>query len=88
METKTLKRTGWILILFGLVGLGITAAQMMTVMSADTIGSASFLSDSISGTLVPATIGALFALAGVIMVSFGWWRRRLRKQRVAFKSAA
>ena len=37
MKVKTLKRTGWILILCGLVGVGITTAEMMTLRLEGTI---------------------------------------------------
>lgn len=88
IKVKTLKRTGWILILCGLVGVGITAAEMMTIRSGETIESPPVLAEAISGTLAPATIGALLALAGLIMVLLGWWRGRPRKQTTAFHSAA
>ena len=85
---KTLKRTGWILILCGLAGVGITAAEMLTIRSGETIDSAPALSEAISGTLGPAMMGALSALVGVIMVLFGCWRGRPKKQTTAFQSAA
>ena len=84
MKVKTLKRTGWILILCGLVGGGTTAAEMMTIRLGETIDSPPVLAEAISGTLASATIGSLLALTGLVMVLLGWWRGRPRKQPTAF----
>lgn len=79
MKVKTLKRIGWILILCGLVGVGITTAEMMTMRLGETTDSPRVHAEAISGTLAPATIGSLLALTGLIMVLLGWWRGRPRR---------
>ena len=88
MKVKTLKRTGWILILCGLIGVGFTAAAMMTIGPGEGIDSPPALAEAISGTLAPATIGALLAFAGLIIVLLGWWRGRPRKRKTTLHSAA
>ena len=85
---KTLERTGWILILCGLIGVGFTAAAMMTIGPGEGIDSPPALAEAISGTLAPATIGHLLALAGLVMVLLGWWRGRAMKQTTTFHSGA
>ena len=76
VKVKMLKRTGWILLICGLVGVGFTAADMMTIGSGEVIDSPAVLAEAISGTLAPATFGALLALVGLIMVLLGWRRGR------------
>ena len=88
MKIKLLKRTGKILLLCALVGLGITATNMITIISDQTIDSVPAFTEAISGTLLPATIGSVLGLAGLIMVLVGWWRRRPQKHATAFQSAA
>ena len=79
MKVQTLKRTGWILILGGLTGVGVTTAEMMSILREETIDSPRVYAEAISGTLSPAIIGSLLALTGLIMVLLGWWRGRLRR---------
>jgi hypothetical protein len=79
MKAKTLKRIGWILILCGLVGVGITTAEMMTMRLGETTDSPRVHAEAISGTLAPATIGSLLTFTGLIMVLLGWWRGRPRR---------
>ena len=79
MKVQTLKRTGWILILCGLAGVGVTTAEMMSILREETIDSPRVYAEAISGTLSPAIIGSLLALTGLIMVLLGWWRGRLRR---------
>ena len=79
MKVKSLKRTGWLLILCGLVGVGITTAEMMTLRLEGSIDSPRVHAEAISGTLAPATIGSLLTLTGLIMVLLGWWRGRPRR---------
>ena len=55
MKIKLLKRTGRILLLCALVGLGISATNMITIISDETIDSHPVLAEAISGTLLPAT---------------------------------
>jgi len=81
MKLKTGIRTGWILMLCGLLGVGISAAEKMAIFSGETIESASALAEAISGTLIPATIGVLLAFVGLIMVMLGWWRVRPQNQK-------
>ena len=80
MEAKRLKLIGLLLILAGLVGVGITAVDINGIDTSETNNSAPALAEAISGTLVPATVGSLLALAGVILVLSGWWRGRQGKQ--------
>ncbi|MBR9759567.1 hypothetical protein GYB43_04560 [bacterium] len=79
MKTKTLKRIGWILILCGLLGVGMTTAEMMTLSLEETTDSPRVHAEAISGTLTPATIGSLLTLTGLIMVLLGWWRGRTKR---------
>ncbi len=87
MKVKTLKRTGWILILCGLVGAGITAADISAIYSGETTDSPPVLAEAISNTLAPATVGALMALVGVIMVLRCWWRGRRTKHTTSLQGA-
>ena len=80
MKLKTQIRTGWILMLCGLLGGGITAAEIIAIYSAGTIKSASALAEAISGTLIPATIGSPLWSIGLIMVLLGWLRGRPQNQ--------
>ena len=81
MKLKTRIRTGWILMLCGLLGVGITAAEMMAIYSGETIKSASALAEAISGTLIPATIGSLLTFVVLIMVLVSWWHVRPQNQK-------
>jgi len=87
MKVETLKRTGWILMLAGLIGAAITAADIYVINTTKTIGSSSALAEAISNTLVPATLGALLALAGLILVLSGWWRGRRTKHTTVLQAA-
>ena len=87
MTTISLKRAGWILILAGLVGVGITAVDINGIYTSETTDSAPALAEAISGTLVPATVGSLLALVGVVLVLRAWWRTRWTKQTTALQSA-
>jgi len=80
MEAKKLKLIGLLLILAGLVGVGVTAVALNGIYTRETFDLASALAEAISGKLVPATVGILLALAGVILVLSGWWRERQGKQ--------
>ena len=79
MKVRFHKRIGWTLILCGLVGAGITAAEIIGINAGAAIDSPSVLAESISGTLVPVTLGALLALLGLILVLRGWWLARQTK---------
>jgi len=79
MKVRGLKRTGWIIIFCGLAGVGITTAELMSILREETIDSPSVYAEAIRGTLSPAVIGSLLALTGLIMVLLGWWRGRLRR---------
>ena len=74
--------------LCGLLGVGITAAEMIAIGSGETIDSPPLLAAAVSGTLFPATIGSLSALAGLIMVSLGWWRGRPSQRTASLQNAA
>ena len=80
MKATRLKLIGLLLILAGLVGVGVTAVDIIGIYTHETIDSASALAGAISGTLVPATVGSLLALVGVVLVLIGWWRGRQGKQ--------
>ena len=80
MKAKKLKLIGLLLILAGLVGVGVTAVALNGIYTRETFDSASALAEAISGKLVPATVGSLLALAGLILVLSGWWRGRQGKQ--------
>ncbi len=80
MKAKKLKLIGLLLILAGLVGVGVTAVALNGIYTRETFDSASALAEAISGKPVPATVGFLLALAGVILVMSGWWRGRQGKQ--------
>jgi len=80
MKAKKLKLIGLLLILAGLVGVGVTAVALNGIYTRETFDLASALAEAISGKLVPATVGILLALAGVILVLSGWWRERRGKQ--------
>ena len=60
--------------LAGLAGLGMTMAGMIEIYNGQTNGSAPALAEGISGSLIPASIGAPLFLAGLILVLLGWWR--------------
>ena len=87
MKSKRLKLIGLLLILAGLVGVGITAADMSAIYSAETGDSAPALAEAISGTMVPATVGVLLALVGVVLVLCGWWRGRRAKHSTGLQGA-
>jgi len=80
MKAKKLKLIGLLLILAGSVGVGVTAVALNGIYTRETFDLASALAEAISGKLVPATVGILLALAGVILVLSGWWRERRGKQ--------
>jgi len=80
VKAKKLKLIGLLLILAGSVGVGVTAVALNGIYTRETFDSASALAEAISGKLVPATVGILLALAGVILVLSGWWRERRGKQ--------
>ncbi len=79
MTSRTLKRTGLILMLTGLAGTGITAIGMIETYRTQADHSASALADGISSSLLPASIGAPLLLAGLILVVVGWWRSHAAK---------
>jgi len=87
VKMKTFKRTGWILIVCGLVGNAVTAAEIMTIRSGEKINSASALAEAISSALVPAAIGVVLSLAGLIIVLLGWWHGRPMNQTTTLRSA-
>jgi len=70
MKVKTLKRTGWILIFAGLIGVSFTAAEIYVMNTTMTIDSSPAL--AISNTLATAAVGALVALTGLILLLSGW----------------
>lgn len=80
MKSTTLKRTGWILMLAGLVGVGITAVGMIATYKAETSYSATGLAEGINSSMLPASIGAPLVLAGLILALLGWWRGRGAKR--------
>ena len=88
MKAKALERTGWILILCGLVGAGITAADLFATYSGETIDASPVLAEAISSTLVPATVGALLATVGVILVLLSWWRGRRTQHMTGLQGAS
>mgnify|MGYP001581154607 FL=1 len=79
MKVKTLKRTGWTLILAGLIGPGIAATDIYIINKTRTIDSPTVLAESISNTLGSATLGALLTLVGLILALIGWWGGRHTK---------
>jgi len=76
VKPKNLKRTGLVLILAGLAGVGMTAAGMINSYKTEAISSAPTLAEAISDSMVPASIGAPLVLAGLILIVHGWWRGR------------
>jgi hypothetical protein len=72
MKVKTLKRTGWILIFAGLIGVSFTAAEIYVMNTTMTIDSSPALAQAISNTLATAAVGALVALTGLILLLSGW----------------
>lgn len=76
MRRFTAKRVGVGLVLAGLAGLAITALQMSRLYSTPGTKTPPALAEGIDATLMPATIGAGLALAGVILLVVPWWRRR------------
>lgn len=87
MTLKPLGRTGWLLVVAGLAGGGITFAKMVAIYSGGGIASHPALAEAISATLIFATIGSLLVLAGIVMVLLGWWRKRRGSKRQRFQSA-
>ena len=80
MNSNILNRSGWFLILAGLVGAGISARGMRDVYVSQGGQASVGLAEEISGSLLPAGIGALVLLAGLIMVTAAWWRGRKAKR--------
>ncbi|MBT5064580.1 MAG: hypothetical protein HN758_02110 [Verrucomicrobia bacterium] len=72
MKVKTLKRTGWILIFAGLIGVSFTAAKIYVMNTTMTIDSSPALAQAISNTLATAAVGALVTLTGLILLLSGW----------------
>ncbi|MEM7602886.1 MAG: hypothetical protein AAF357_15925 [Verrucomicrobiota bacterium] len=80
MKANTLKRTGWILIVCGLVAVGMSAAGVAAIDGEGVTESASVLAEQISAQLGPAAVGALLALIGVVLVLRAWFVDRRAKQ--------
>jgi len=85
MKTATLKRTGITLLLAGTAGLGITMTGMLRTYQTQAGDSATALAEGISGSLLPASIGSLLFLAGLIMVLLAWWYGRGTKHQTDFR---
>ena len=84
MKNKRLKRTGFILILAGMIGVIITTAGMIGAFrkassTGPTLSSEDYAKD-IVGVLLPAEIGSPLILIGLVLVIVGWWRSRKEKQ--------
>ena len=85
MKNKRLKRTGFILILAGMIGVIITTAGMIGAYRKAASSSGSNLSSEdyakdIAGVLLPAEIGSPLILIGLVLVIVGWWRSPKEKQ--------
>ena len=84
MKNKRLKRTGFILILAGMIGVIMTTAGMIGAFrkassTGPTLSSEDYAKD-IVGVLLPAEIGSPLILIGLVLVIVGWWRSRKEKQ--------
>ena len=66
---RFLKYFGWIFIVFGLIGFGVTIVDYISLEPQE---SAMEFAESISGTLGPATLGSLSVLIGLVLVVFNW----------------
>ncbi|MGI9243837.1 MAG: hypothetical protein ACR2RV_23775 [Verrucomicrobiales bacterium] len=76
MNSTNLKCAGLVLMLAGMAGVGITAAEMLGVYKVQADSSASALAEGIGSTLLPATIGGPMFLAGLGAILAVWWRGR------------
>ena len=76
---------GFILLCMGLVGVVVSAAGQYSHYSRDVSGAttARDLASDISGTLIPAAIGAFLALPGAILVLLDVLRGRKSQRRQA-----
>lgn len=73
-----LKRIGWSLTIFGLLGVLTTATGMLAIKSDETTDP-STLSKSISNTLLPSVVGEFLILVGVIALLSSYFRGRSNK---------
>lgn len=74
MNSTILNRSGLFLIVAGIVGVGISALGIRNTFVEQGGQDPAVLAEGINGTLVPALVGALLLLVGVIMVVAVWWR--------------
>jgi hypothetical protein len=85
MKSAHFKRTGLVLILGGIAGVGMTAVGMMKAYREQADISAPALAEGISSSLIPASIGAPLVLAGLILVLVGWWRGRRSRRSIELR---
>ena len=81
MTNVVMKRIGWSLLISGLVGVFITAAGIIAMMSDETIETVkpSTFSESVSGILFPSVVGTFLSLVGVITLLIGYLCGRSNK---------
>ena len=70
---RFLKYVGWLFIVFGLLGFGVT---LFDYLSLEPRESSTAFAESVSGTLGPATLGSLSILIGLVIILFVWIRSK------------
>jgi len=80
MREMRYKLAGIILLLSGLAGAGMTAIHLGNFHAAGRGETAVAIAEGVRATLVPAMVGSLLALGGLISLLRGWWLGRKAKK--------
>jgi hypothetical protein len=73
---RFLKYVGWLFIVFGLLGFGVTLVDYLSLEPQE---SSTVFAESVSGTLGPATLGSLSSLIGFVIIFLFWIRTKKLK---------
>ena len=87
MKPETVLRTGVVLLLMGLTGLGIALTDLASSYNAMAVPSAAAIAESVSISIVPAAIGAPLILVGLIFLFVSWWNSPRHKRSTAHSDA-
>ena len=87
MKPEAILRTGVVLLLMGLAGLGIAVTDLVSSYNAMAVPSTAAIAESVSISIIPVAIGAPLILVGLIFLFVSWWTSR-RHKRSTFHSDA
>jgi hypothetical protein len=76
---RFLKYVGWLFIVFGLLGFGVTLVDCLSLEPRE---SSTAFAESVSGTLGPATLGSLSVFIWIVIIFLFWIRTKNSRLRI------